>query len=143
MIGSAISGNLARLSCWAWEREVVARSVGGGRRSPAAACRLLRVFHDRGVSGPGAASPSGKLRCLRFDPAMWGSGLATEAVSAVTGWATENIPDRALIARIRPQNVASQRAAIHARLARAEHLDTIGEDGIDLIFARADADPTA
>ena len=72
----------------------------------------------------------------RFDPAVWGSGLATEAVSAVTGWAAENIPDRALIARIRPQNVASQRVAIHAGLARAEHLDTIGEDGIDWIFAR-------
>jgi [ribosomal protein S5]-alanine N-acetyltransferase len=70
----------------------------------------------------------------RFDPAVWGSGLATEAASAVISWAAENIPDRALIARIRPQNVASQRVAINVGLARAEHRDTPGEDGIDWIF---------
>jgi len=70
----------------------------------------------------------------RFDPAVWGSGLATEAASAVTRWAADNIPDRIVIARIRPQNFASQRVAIHAGLARAEHLDTMGEDGLDWIF---------
>jgi RimJ/RimL family protein N-acetyltransferase len=70
----------------------------------------------------------------RFDPAVWGSGLASEAAAAVTAWAAANIPDRALIARIRPQNIASQRVAIHAGLARAEDLDTPGEDGIDWIF---------
>ena len=70
----------------------------------------------------------------RFDPAVWGNGLATEAAAAVTGWAAANIPGRALIARIRPQNVASQRVAIHAGLAHAEDLDTLGEDGADWIF---------
>jgi hypothetical protein len=70
----------------------------------------------------------------RFDPAVWGCGLASETASAVTGWAAQNIPGRALIARIRPQNVASQRVAIHAGLARAEHLDSLGEDGVDWIF---------
>jgi RimJ/RimL family protein N-acetyltransferase len=54
----------------------------------------------------------------RFDPAAWGNGLAIEAASAVIAWAAQNIPGRALIARIRPQNVASQRVAIHAGLAR-------------------------
>ena len=73
----------------------------------------------------------------RFDPAVWGSGLATEAAAVVISWAAANIPDRALIARIRPQNVASQRVAIHAGLARAEHLDTPGEDGVDWIFVPA------
>lgn len=73
----------------------------------------------------------------RFDPTAWGSGLATEAASAVTSWAAGNIPDRTVIARIRPQNVASQRVAIRAGLARAEELDTIGEDGLDWIFVRA------
>jgi [ribosomal protein S5]-alanine N-acetyltransferase len=73
----------------------------------------------------------------RFDPAVWGGGLASEAASAVTGWAAQNIPDRALIARIRPENVASQRVAIHAGLARAEQLDTLGEDGVDWIFVPA------
>lgn len=70
----------------------------------------------------------------RFDPAVWGSGLASEAASAVIAWAARNIPDRALIARIRPENVASQRVAIHAGLAHAGHLDTLGEDGVDWIF---------
>src|SRR5262249_41014880 len=69
----------------------------------------------------------------RFDPTAWGCGLATEAASAVTSWAAENIPDRVLIARVRPQNVASQRVAVHAGLERAEHLDTPGEDGLDWI----------
>jgi [ribosomal protein S5]-alanine N-acetyltransferase len=73
----------------------------------------------------------------RFDPTVWGSGLATEAASAVTTWAAGNIPDRTLIARIRPQNVASQRVAVGAGLARAEELDTMGEDGLDWIFVRA------
>jgi [ribosomal protein S5]-alanine N-acetyltransferase len=70
----------------------------------------------------------------RFDPAVWGHRLASEAASAVTDWAARNIPDRPLIARIRPQNVASQRVAIRAGLARAEQMDTIGEDGVDWIF---------
>jgi [ribosomal protein S5]-alanine N-acetyltransferase len=72
----------------------------------------------------------------RFDPAVWGRGLAAEAACAVTSWAADNIPDRMVIARIRPQNVASQRVAIHAGLARAEHLDTMGEDGLDWIYVR-------
>jgi RimJ/RimL family protein N-acetyltransferase len=75
----------------------------------------------------------------RFDPAVWGSGLAREALIAVTGWAAANIPDWVLIARIRPLNFASQRVAIHAGLARAEHLDTPGEDGVDWIFVQEGA----
>jgi [ribosomal protein S5]-alanine N-acetyltransferase len=81
----------------------------------------------------------------RFDPAVWGNGLATEAVSAVTSWVAENVPDRSLIARIRPQNVASQRVALHAGLERAEPPDTPGEDGLDWIFVpiRRLRDPAA
>jgi [ribosomal protein S5]-alanine N-acetyltransferase len=77
----------------------------------------------------------------RFDPAEWGNGLATEAASAVTSWAAENIADRPVIARIRPQNAASQRVAIHAGLARAESLDTMGEDGLDWIFVMNSSRP--
>jgi [ribosomal protein S5]-alanine N-acetyltransferase len=70
----------------------------------------------------------------RFDPAVWGSGLATEAASAVTSWAADNVAERTLIARIRPQNVASQQVAAHAGLVRDEQLDNVGEDGLDWIF---------
>lgn len=73
----------------------------------------------------------------RFDPAVWGGGLATEAASAVTRWAADSIPERIVIARIRPQNIASQRVAIRAGLARAKQLDTMGEDGLDWIFVWA------
>jgi [ribosomal protein S5]-alanine N-acetyltransferase len=82
------------------------------------------------------ASRGEALRLFRRSESV-GSGLATEAASAVTGWAAGNIPDRTVIARIRPLNGASQRVAIRAGLARAEELDIMGEDGLDWIFVRA------
>lgn len=71
----------------------------------------------------------------RFTPAAWGQGLAGEAATAVVAWASRQLPDLPLVARVRPANVASQRVAIRAGLTRAEHLDTTGEDGVDWIFA--------
>jgi [ribosomal protein S5]-alanine N-acetyltransferase len=71
----------------------------------------------------------------RFAPSAWGRGFACEAAIAVAVWASRQVPDRPLIARVRPGNVASQRVAIQAGLSRAEHLDTTGEDGVDWIFA--------
>lgn len=71
----------------------------------------------------------------RLDPAAWGGGLATEAATAAVAWATEHVPDRPVIARVRPDNIASGRVAIRAGLRRAEHLDTWGEDGPDWIYA--------
>ncbi|SCE69614.1 Protein N-acetyltransferase, RimJ/RimL family [Micromonospora viridifaciens] len=70
----------------------------------------------------------------RLDPAAWGEGVATEAAVAVVGWASAHRPDRPVIARVRPENTASQRVAVKAGLHRAEHLDTQGEDGLDWIF---------
>jgi ribosomal-protein-alanine N-acetyltransferase len=71
----------------------------------------------------------------RFDPSAWGQGFASEAATAVAAWASRQVPDLPLIARVRPANVASQRVAIRAGLIRAEHLDTPGDDGVDWIFA--------
>ena len=71
----------------------------------------------------------------RFIPSAWGQGLASEAGTAVAAWASRQVPDLPLIARVRPANVASQRVAIRAGLTRAEHLDTTGDDGLDWIFA--------
>ncbi|HEX5997211.1 MAG TPA: GNAT family N-acetyltransferase [Jiangellales bacterium] len=70
----------------------------------------------------------------RLDPSAWGSGLATEAATAVVGWAISHVPDHPLIARIRPDNTASQRVAARTGLHRAEHFDSPGEDGVDWIF---------
>jgi [ribosomal protein S5]-alanine N-acetyltransferase len=70
----------------------------------------------------------------RFDPAVWGRGLATEAVTAVIGWVTRIRPDQRLIARIRPDNTPSARVAAKIGLVRAPAQDTDGEDGLDHIW---------
>ncbi|WP_050592854.1 GNAT family N-acetyltransferase [Salinispora pacifica] len=72
----------------------------------------------------------------RLDPAAWGNGIATEAATAVVTWATTNLPDRRIIARVRPDNIASATVAGRTGLRRAEHLDTAGEDGLDWIFTK-------
>ena len=70
----------------------------------------------------------------RFEPAVWGQGLAGEAVAAVMAAAPGEPP---VIARIRPANIGSARVAMRAGLRRAEHLDTLGEDGLDWVFTSA------
>lgn len=70
----------------------------------------------------------------RFDPSSWGRGLASEAATAVVRWAVRHIADSPVIARVHPQNIASQRVASHAGLIRAEHLDGPGFDGWDWIY---------
>jgi len=70
----------------------------------------------------------------RFAPPAWGHGLASEAATAIVAWATEALPEYAILARVRPDNVASQRVALKAGLVRAPHLDGPGDDGLDWIF---------
>ncbi|UWZ59574.1 GNAT family N-acetyltransferase [Dactylosporangium aurantiacum] len=70
----------------------------------------------------------------RFAPSVWHRGYASEAAAAVVAWAAANRPDLPLVARIRPDNVASQRVAARAGLHRAPHLDHPGEDGPDLLY---------
>jgi RimJ/RimL family protein N-acetyltransferase len=72
----------------------------------------------------------------RLDPAAWGGGIATEAATAVVGWAGENRPGETLIARVRPGNGASLKVAARAGLRRVPEWDT----GLDWIFT---AVPTA
>lgn len=72
----------------------------------------------------------------RLEPAAWGAGLASEAVVAVVASAPGDVP---VVARVRPGNVASARVALRAGLRRAEHLDTLGEDGLDWVFAGGDS----
>ncbi len=70
----------------------------------------------------------------RLDPTAWGHRVATESAAAVLGWATTHVPDHPVIARVRPDNIASQRVAERIGLHRAQRLDTDGEDGLDWIF---------
>jgi [ribosomal protein S5]-alanine N-acetyltransferase len=70
----------------------------------------------------------------RFTPSTWGSGLASEAASAVVAWAGESLAEYPIVARVRPDNVASQRVATKSGLVRARHLDSRGYDGIDWVY---------
>jgi ribosomal-protein-alanine N-acetyltransferase len=71
----------------------------------------------------------------RLTPAAWGDRIPSEAATAVVAWAGTVKPDLPIIARVRPDNIASRRVAVRTGLQRAEHLDEEGEDGLDLIFA--------
>ncbi|MEU4582604.1 GNAT family N-acetyltransferase [Kitasatospora aureofaciens] len=73
----------------------------------------------------------------RFAPAAWGRGFAGEAATAVVSWSAAHVPELPLIARIRPDNLPSQRVALRAGLQRAEHLDGPGYDGFDWIYVSA------
>lgn len=69
-----------------------------------------------------------------LDPAWWGRGLAAEAARATVGWSAKHLPGVPVVARIRPDNHASQRVAVRAGLTRAEHLDGLGFDGLEWIY---------
>jgi ribosomal-protein-alanine N-acetyltransferase len=71
----------------------------------------------------------------RFTPSAWGRGFATEAARRVVSWARDHRPEWTVVARVRPLNVASQKVAVNAGLARAPSLDTAGEDGPDWAYA--------
>jgi ribosomal-protein-alanine N-acetyltransferase len=70
----------------------------------------------------------------RFAPDMWGCGYATEAAAAAVAWGREHWPDKVIVARVRPNNLASQNVALKAGLRRDEDFDAQGEDGQDLAF---------
>jgi RimJ/RimL family protein N-acetyltransferase len=70
----------------------------------------------------------------RLAPAAWGDGVAGEAATAVVAWAVEHLPGHPVVARVRPENVASQRVATRAGLVHAGHLDGRGLDGFDRIY---------
>lgn len=113
-----------------WQRHgfgywVIRRRDAGRTREPLGFCGIkVMQFRGREV-----------LNLLyRLDPSAWGDGVATEAATAVVGWATSHVPGQPVIARVRPANTASQRVAQRIGLHRAQHLDTEGEDGLDWIF---------
>jgi [ribosomal protein S5]-alanine N-acetyltransferase len=70
----------------------------------------------------------------RLGPATWGDSVGSEAATAVVSWAVTEQPNP-VIARVRPENVASQRVAVRAGLVRTPELDGQGFDGEDWIFA--------
>ncbi|ROP32613.1 GNAT family N-acetyltransferase [Couchioplanes caeruleus] len=70
----------------------------------------------------------------RLAPAAWGTGVGTEAATAVVRWAGEHLPDWPILARVRPGNVASQKVAQRAGLTRSASLDEPGEDGPDWMY---------
>lgn len=110
-----------------WERDGVGYWIVTGRADPA-------VLGFCGVKPMRLADAPVLNLFYRFDPAAWGRGIATEAVTAVVGWVARTRPDERLVARVRPGNLASARVAAKAGLVRAADLDTVGEDGPDHIW---------
>lgn len=70
----------------------------------------------------------------RLHPAAWGQGVASEAAVAVVNRAVQHHQGLPVVARVRPDNYASARVALAARLVRAEHLDIEGEAGAEHLF---------
>lgn len=60
----------------------------------------------------------------RFTPAAWGQGYATEMARAAVHLARTYLPYIPVAARVRAENVASQRVAERAGLLRCPDLDT-------------------
>lgn len=70
----------------------------------------------------------------RFHPDVWGQGYATEAARAAVSSARTDQPGATILARVRPDNLASRAVALKAGLSRDPALDEEGEDGPDLAF---------
>jgi len=72
----------------------------------------------------------------RFVPEVWGRGFATEAAAAVVSGTSAAMPAETIVARVRPDNRASQSVALKAGLRRDPSMDCQGEDGLDWAFTR-------
>ena len=70
----------------------------------------------------------------RFVPEVWGRGLATEAAAAVVSRTRDELPEETIVARVRPDNRASQRVALNIGLRRDPTMDCAGDDGLDWAF---------
>jgi ribosomal-protein-alanine N-acetyltransferase len=70
----------------------------------------------------------------RFTPDVWGRGYATEAATAAIAWGTAHQPSTLILARVRPDNLASQNVALKVGLRRDHGMDDEGEDGQDLAY---------
>ena len=71
----------------------------------------------------------------RFHPDVWGSGYATEAVKAALERAGAHADDGPVVARVRPENLASRNVALKLGLRRDPDMDECGPDGIDEVFS--------
>jgi ribosomal-protein-alanine N-acetyltransferase len=72
----------------------------------------------------------------RLDPAFWGQGFATEAARAVVDYTDRRLPELAMIAKVRPQNVASRRIVTKLGLVKQPSLGEVGEDGWEDVYTR-------
>ncbi len=61
-----------------------------------------------------------------FDADHWGSGLATEAMAAILGWADTNLKEREVRCIIDPGNAASERVAAKLGFERFGESDALG-----------------
>ncbi|MGG5258472.1 GNAT family N-acetyltransferase [Phycicoccus avicenniae] len=74
----------------------------------------------------------------RLSPDAWGRGLATEAVARVVSRVAAQLPAEVILARVRPDNLASQNVVAKVGLHRDPALDDDGEDGLDWAWTNRD-----
>jgi [ribosomal protein S5]-alanine N-acetyltransferase len=105
------------------------------------------------LAAPGAADPTGEVvgfagvrhdvwlgqpalnLYYRLAPEHWGRGYATELARHALSVAGRSHPDLLVLARTRPDNVASRRTALAAGLVRRPDLET--DDGTGLVVVLA------
>ncbi|GAA3509085.1 GNAT family N-acetyltransferase [Georgenia daeguensis] len=77
----------------------------------------------------------------RLAPEHWGHGYATELARFALGSARRMRPDLLVVARTRPDNVASQRTALAAGMVRRPDLEVDDEAGHVVVLASRPAGP--
>lgn len=72
----------------------------------------------------------------RFDPRWWGQGYAGEAASVLADYIERELSHLPLIAKVRPDNLASHRIVARLGLVEQPSLAEIGEDGFEHVYTR-------
>ncbi|MFZ2501655.1 MAG: GNAT family N-acetyltransferase [Nocardioides sp.] len=101
-----------------------------------------RILGYAGLKRATIASRPALNLVYRFAPKTWGCGYATEAAGAAVSQITAQMPAATIVARVRPDNRASQSVALKLGLHRDPTMDCLGEDGLDWAFTNRSVDAT-
>ncbi|HUG14955.1 MAG TPA: GNAT family N-acetyltransferase [Thermomicrobiales bacterium] len=70
----------------------------------------------------------------RFDPRWWGQGYAGEAAGALLSFVERELSHLPLIAKVRPENVASHHIVARLGMVEQPALAEVGEDGYEQVY---------
>jgi RimJ/RimL family protein N-acetyltransferase len=99
-----------------------------------------RIIGYAGVKRMQLGGPPVLNLVYRFLPEVWGQGFATEAAAAVVTTVRGEMPAETILARVRPDNRASQNVALKVGLRRDATMDCQGEDGLDWAFTNREVE---